>query len=177
MFTDVGFPLNSGFTKILCTPIFPLLIQAATHPFCSMFWPMNKALYITDKMIGPGVNSCYLHFFARFYKSNIIYHIGDSSGWVQWRSHYYLKKGPSSESAPWEIFTYCSASTQATKLCQACDKKKIVPTIKTQTWFIYTEYRWMDRQAAGTEIWWRVDRNNLLQERNKPIFSLYVIDV
>ena len=24
MFTDVGFHLNSGFTKILCTPIFPL---------------------------------------------------------------------------------------------------------------------------------------------------------
>ena len=24
VFTDVGFLLNSGFTKILCTPIFPL---------------------------------------------------------------------------------------------------------------------------------------------------------
>ena len=24
VFTDVGFHLNSGFTKILCTPIFPL---------------------------------------------------------------------------------------------------------------------------------------------------------
>ena len=34
MFTDVGFHLNSGFTNIMCTPIFPLptiLIQPLEH--------------------------------------------------------------------------------------------------------------------------------------------------
>ena len=54
MFTDVGFHLNSGFTKILCSPIFPLLllsdflIFALSKTICGQ---ILSTLLVSDSLI------------------------------------------------------------------------------------------------------------------------------
>ena len=53
MFTDVGFHLNSGFTKILCTPIFPLqeIHKKAFPQSCRYGKYLSFAALVTPKTV------------------------------------------------------------------------------------------------------------------------------
>ena len=61
VFTDVGFHLNSGFTKILCTPIFPLLYpwsgtrsQSHRHIDTQTHRQTDTSILWIDPALGPG---------------------------------------------------------------------------------------------------------------------------
>ena len=77
VFTEVGFHLNSGFTKILCTPIFPLPQISYFFSFSCFQEKKKQKKYVGPKVFltkFTGMTKRYLYLLLEQYKYDIKQH-------------------------------------------------------------------------------------------------------